>query len=279
MNETPPGIEKRTFTSARSSGRQSTNDFVAIEEPLQIMVDGVPVAVLMRSPGDEKELAAGFCISEGIIERLDDIGLVRHCGSSIGRQNVESDDLGESRNVVNIMTLRQEASRDDPRRDVLRLIRSGCGRSDASELAVTLKPVETAICVPQSVIAGLSRTLIASQKAYRQSGGIHAVAIFDLAGKLVAMGEDIGRHNAIDKAIGRCLMRRIPLNDKILYSTGRASYEMVVKAVRVGLPVVVSRSSATTLAIDLAEQLNCTLIGYARGERLTIYAHIERVTL
>lgn len=278
MSDTPPGIEKRLFTKASASVREVTDDFVAIEEPLQIMIDGRPVAVLMRSPGREKDLAAGFCISEGLISRFDDIGVIQHCGTSTGQPDAGNGDPAESRNVVNILTVRRDESRPDPRHEVVRLIRSGCGRTDPVELAATMVPLQSDARVPQSVLAGLSREINAYQETYRQSGGVHAVALFDTVGKLVALGEDIGRHNAIDKAVGFCLLRRIPLDDKILYSTGRASYEMVAKATRVGIPITVSRSSATTLAIDLADELNCTLIGYARGDRMNIYTHSERIT-
>jgi FdhD protein len=277
MSEIPPGIERRQFTKADESSRQLADDYVAIEEPLQITIDGRPVAVLMRTPGREKDLAAGFCITEGLIDRFDDIGVILHCGSSTAGPDAEAGAAADSRNVVNITTTRQPASEHDPRHDVLRLVRSGCGRAGPEDLANTMAPLSTSAPTPQSVIAGLSREVLSEQETYRQAGGVHAVAIFDLSGALIAMGEDIGRHNAIDKAVGYCLMRLIPLGDKILYSTGRASYEMVAKAVRAGIPIMASRSSATTLAIDLAELLNCTLIGYARGDRMNIYTHPERV--
>jgi len=277
MTEMPPGIEKRQVSKITPSGRQAADVYVSIEEPLQINIDGQPVAVLMRSPGGEKDLAAGFCLSEGLLDHFDEIGVILHCGSSISLPDAELEDGQESRNIVNIITTRGEKTRSDPRHEVMRLVRSGCGRVSAGELAETMPPIDAVVQVSQSVIARLSREVIASQETYKHAGGVHAVAIFDAAGKLVVVGEDIGRHNAIDKAVGYCLMRRIPLNDKILYSTGRASYEMVSKTVRAGIPTMVSRSSATTLAIDLAEQLNCTLIGYARGDRMNIYTHPERI--
>lgn len=272
-----PGIQKREFTRIEGSIRRSVSGFVAIEEPLQIIVDGVPVAVLMRTPGQEKELAVGFCLSEGLIAHFSDIGLVQHCGSLGWGQEETGDPLDASRNIVTITTLRRELPERDARLDVVRLIRSGCGRAEAATLAATLTPIAGDFRVSQAFIAGLAQQVIAHQQAYREAGGVHAVAIFDRAGKLIVLGEDIGRHNAMDKAIGHCFLRGIPLGDKIAYSTGRASYEMVLKAVRVGLPIMISRSSPTTLAIDLGEQLNCTLIGYARGDRMHIYTHPERI--
>jgi len=189
-----------------------------------------------------------------------------------------SDDLDVSRNQVRIITIKPASSSDDPRLDVLRLIRSGCGRTSPEELADTLTPIRSELRLPAAIIASMTSKVIESQRAYRQAGGVHAVAIFDTEGRLIVLGEDIGRHNAIDKVLGHCLLRRITLQDKILYSTGRASYEMVLKAVRLGMPVAVSRSSATTLAIDLAHLLGCTLIGYARGDKMNVYSHPERVT-
>lgn len=270
-----PALERRRFLRLNGKGSEPAEGFVVVEEPLQIQLNGRPVAVLMRTPGQEKELAVGYCVTEGLVTGFEAIGLVQHCGSSAPAAGSFSDPLDVSRNVVNITTLDGlVASRDS---EVVRLVRSGCGRADPGEIAELLTPMESALRVPAEVIGRLARGLSESQQAYRQAGGIHAVAIFDAAGNLVTLSEDIGRHNAVDKAIGYCLLRRIPLQDKILYSTGRASYEMVTKAVRVGIPVAVSRSSATTLAIDLAERLNCTLVGYARAGRMTVYTHAWRI--
>jgi len=272
-----PGIEDRTFTKIDAAERWMVTEPMAIEEPLQVMVDGKAVAVLMRTPGREKELAVGFCISEGVIGNFGEIALVQHCGRSVATPSATADALDVSRNVVQITRLRRDAPASDGRLDVLRLVRSGCGRTDPSELSMTLTPIDNELRVPAATLAELPRKLIAHQETYKQSGGLHAVALFDRRGTQVVIAEDIGRHNALDKALGYCILRGIPLDDKIVYSTGRASYEMVLKAVRLGVPLVMSRSSVTTLALDLAEQLNCTLVGYARGEKMSIYTHPERV--
>ncbi|MBC7241008.1 MAG: formate dehydrogenase accessory sulfurtransferase FdhD [Anaerolineae bacterium] len=272
-----PALERRRFLRLNGKGSEPAEGFVVVEEPLQIQLNGRPVAVLMRTPGQEKELAVGYCVTEGLVTSFEAIGLVQHCGGSAPAAGTFSDPLDISRNIVNITTLDGQVSDRPP--EVMRLVRSGCGRADPGEVAEQLTPLENALQVPAEVIRRLARSLAEGQRAYREAGGVHAVAIFDAAGNLVALSEDVGRHNAIDKAIGYCLLRRIPLHDKILYSTGRASYEMVTKAVRVGLPVAISRSSATTLAIDLAERLNCTLVGYARAGRMTIYTHAWRVVM
>ncbi len=270
-----PALERRQFLRWNGAGGEPAEGFVAVEEPLEVRLNGRPVAVLMRTPGMEKELAVGYCISEGLIASFQAIGLVQYCGNSLPAAGGLSDALDISRSTVHVTTL--DGAVPARETEVVRLVRSGCGRADPAEVAELLTPVESGLRVPAEVIRRLARILAESQQAYRQAGGIHAVGIFDAEGDLVVLSEDIGRHNAIDKAIGYCLLRHIPLEDKILYSTGRASYEMVTKTARVGLPISVSRSSATTLAIDLAERLGCTLIGYARAGRMTIYTHDWRI--
>jgi FdhD protein len=131
--------------------------------------------------------------------------------------------------------------------------------------------------MPLETLFHLPAQMTRQQAAYRAAGGIHAAALFDTAGRAIVVCEDIGRHNAVDKAVGYCLLRDIPLSDKLLASTGRASYDMVVKGARLGVPVIASLSSPTSLAIELAEALNCTLLGYLRGKTLNVYTHGWRI--
>jgi FdhD protein len=206
-----------------------------------------------------------------------DIALVHHCGQASPTMLEDSEvGLEESRNMVRITLASPSASRD-PRLDVVRLIRSGCGRTDAEELASQLTPLDNDLRVHHKILLKLTSTIKQEQEAYREAGGIHAAGIFTSHGELVTIHEDIGRHNAVDKAMGHCLIQGITLKDKILVSTGRASYEMVTKAVRLGLPVAASLSSPTSLAVELAEHLNCTLIGYLRGQRMRVYTHAWRL--
>jgi len=128
------------------------------------------------------------------------------------------------------------------------------------------------------VLQHLIGQITQQQAAYRAAGGVHAAAILATGGQIVVVAEDIGRHNAVDKATGYCLLRGIPLSDKLLVSTGRASYDMVAKGVRLGVPILASLSSPTSLAVELAEALNCTLVGYLRGKALNVYAHGWRIT-
>jgi FdhD protein len=265
------------ITEIRGESVKQIPTSVVVEEPLEIRINEQPVAVLMRTPGAEKELAVGFCLSEGLIASLSDIALVHHCGRSSPIMMEDSEaDLEESRNMVRITLVSPGASRD-PRLDVVRLVRSGCGRTDAEELAGQLMPLDNDLRVQRKILPKLSSTIKQEQEAYHEAGGIHAAGVFTSHGELVTIREDIGRHNAVDKVLGHCLMRGIPLKDKILVCTGRASYEMVTKAVRLGLPVAASISSPTSLAVELAEHLHCTLIGYLRGQRMRIYTHPWRL--
>ena len=265
------------ITEIRGESVKRIPTSVVVEEPLEIRINDQPVAVLMRTPGAEKELAVGFCLSEGLIAGLSDIALVHHCGRSLPSTMEDSEaGLEESRNMVRITLVSPGASRD-PRLDVVRMVRSGCGRTDAEELASQLTPLDNDLRVQRKILPKLSSTIKREQEAYREAGGIHAAGIFTSHGELVTIHEDIGRHNAVDKVLGHCLMQGIPLKDKILVCTGRASYEMVTKAVRLGLPVAASISSPTSLAVELAEHLHCTLIGYLRGQRMRIYTHPWRL--
>lgn len=140
-----------------------------------------------------------------------------------------------------------------------------------------LTPISAEVSVAIERLARLPGQITRKQTAYRAAGGIHAAAVFDTAGRAVVVCEDIGRHNAVDKAMGYCLLRGIGLQDKILVSTGRASYDMVAKGVRLGVPIIASISSPTSLAVELAKALNCTLLGYLRGKTLNVYTHGWRI--
>jgi FdhD protein len=247
---------------------------VVVEEPLEIVLNGTPVATLLRLPGDDKELVAGFCFTEGLVSRFSDVLLLRHC-SRAGQSAAQADDSLESRNRVEVTA---DPDGVPSRADWSRVIRSGCGTIDPGDLgADDLTPVGDAAHVERAVLLGLIATLLAQPRLYRETGGLHAAAIFHTDGRLVAIREDIGRHNAVDKAIGYALLRGIVLDDKLLLTTGRASHEMVTKAVRAGVPVLASVSSPTSLAVQLAQRLNVTLIGYLRGQRMNVYTHRERV--
>jgi FdhD protein len=253
-----------------------------MEEPLEIRLDGRAVAVLMRTPGMEKELAAGFLLSEGWLSGVKDIVLVRHCGGpapAASREALDADLLTGSRNVVETTSTSPDASaRRSAVGDVVQLIRSGCGRTGGGVLAENLPHLDARVQVDRQVLTHLVGQITRRQDVYRAAGGIHAAAVLDAGGQVLALGEDIGRHNAMDKALGYCLLRGIPLDDKLVLTTGRASYDMVAKGARVGVPILASLSSPTSLAVELAEAVGCTLLGYLRGRSIRIYTHAWRIT-
>jgi len=256
---------------------ESADAWVVLEEPLEIIVNDKPVAVLMRTPGGEKELAAGFCISEGYVRRAQDILLIHHCGLGLPAPgDDESEEAGPSRNRIEL-TVAPEGFLKDKAVDFVRLIRSGCGAADVSGIADSLPSLSPGFSVERTLLFDLSKKMHALQRIYQKIGGTHSAAFFDASGRAVHLAEDIGRHNAVDKALGYCLLRKIPLNDKILVTSGRASYEMATKAIRAGIPVIATISAPTSLAVEIAKDRGLTLIGYLRGGRMNVYTHPHRL--
>jgi FdhD protein len=260
----------------RADERRHVDDRVVLEEPLELLINEQPIAVLMRMPGQEKELAAGFCVSEGYVRTVADILLIHHCGSGHPAPGGEADDGFGSRNRVEMRVV-AEGFTPPERPDVVRLIRSGCGAAEVGALCDALPIVSHDLRLSISTLLGLDRAMRDLQHVHQQVGGTHSAALFEATGKVVTVAEDIGRHNAVDKAVGYCLLWGIPLHDKVLVTSGRASYEMAVKAIRVGIPIVASISAPTSLAVQLAQDRGLTLIGYLRGRRMNAYTHPERL--
>lgn len=261
----------------RARDRERIDDHIPVEEPLEIVINGQSIAVLMRMPGQEKELVGGFCVSEGYVRRIEDILLIHHCGSGHpvpGREDEEG--MGEPRNRVQVRVV-EEGFFWSGRLGVIRLIGSGCGAVDVSAMSETLPLLSHEFSVPASMLLGLGKAMRDRQRVHSQVGGTHAAALFDVHGRAVTVAEDIGRHNAVDKAVGYCLLRGISLENKILVTSGRASSEMATKAIRVGIPIVATISAPTSLAVQLAQDRGLTLIGYLRGGRMNVYTHEERV--
>jgi FdhD protein len=251
---------------------------VAFEEPLEVIVNGQSIAVLMRMPGEEKELAAGFVITEGYVRQAADILLIHHCGSGHPAPGEDLDASGDlaSRNQVALRVLEKGFTPPD-RPDVVRLIRSGCGAAEVTALAETMPPLPSGMRLPAAHLSKMGRAMRDLQTVHREIGGVHAAAVFARTGRAITLAEDIGRHNAMDKAIGHCLLRGLPMHDKILVTSGRASYEMATKAIRAGIPIVASVSAPTSLAVQLAHDRGLTLVGYLRGSRMNVYTHPDRL--
>jgi len=279
MESTAPAWPTTKRQVWRVSGEESILEEIemVLEEPLSFYINGQQVAVLMRLPGLEKELAAGFALSEGLVSSFSSVLTIQHCGRSL-----PSDDSPgaagsvESRNRVE-MRVDPGALNPDARLDLVRLIRAGCGAVDIDRSCLPLEPLESDNHVFPGTLLGLPKAMQAAQGLHQHAGGVHAAAFFDSRGELVVLCEDVGRHNAVDKGLGYCLMRGISLQDKILLCSGRLSYEMVSKAIRMGLGILASVSAPTALAVQLADHYNLTVVGYLRGGRMTIYTHPQRI--
>jgi FdhD protein len=253
-------------------------DRVVIELPLEINVNGMPLVALMRMPGMDKELAAGFCMTERIVENPSQIRLIRHCGQMeqeiAGGGEAGTDGLDRG----NVVEIEVESPGEQGRFAGTFVVRTGCGGADLSAIEDYHEGmVSSQLRVKAEVIYELGRDLTSCQEVFKGTGGTHGAGIFEGDGSTVVVAEDVGRHNALDKVVGWCALRNIALEDKILVLSGRVSYEMALKAVRVGLPVVVSMAAPTSLGLRIAEKAGLTLIGFSDGRRFNVYTNRERV--
>ena len=247
-------------------------DDLAVEEPLEIRVGGTPVSVTMRTPGDDFELASGFLFTERVLERRDDIASVAYA---------QAPDGSTSGNVVDV-TLKADTAVDLTRLQRHFYAASSCGVCGKTSIcAVRVAGITRpagALHIDSNVLYRLPGLARAGQAVFDRTGGLHAAAIFDASGSLVAAREDIGRHNAVDKIVGHALLRgRLPLSACILFVSGRGAFEIVQKALVAGIPVVASVSAPSSLAVELAREHGLTLIGFLRGERFIVYAGHDRL--
>jgi FdhD protein len=259
----------------RDGDRVDDVDRAAAEEPLEVRLNGRAFAVIMRTPGHDRELTAGFLLSERVIRSADDLGAIEHC-----RDRVGPDDHPE--NIVNV-TLATCGDVDDllaSRRATTTTSACGlCGRQTIESLKSDVAALRfDGGTVPAHAITAMPERLREVQSTFDVTGGLHAAALFAGDGTLDTVAEDVGRHNAVDKVIGRMLMLdRLPLSNRCLFVSGRTSFEIVQKALFAGIPVVASVSAPSSLAIDLAREAGVTLIGFVRGTTFNVYAHQERI--
>jgi FdhD protein len=253
-------------------------DRAATEEPLEIRLHGQPFAVIMRTPGADRELAAGFLLSERVIRNADELGTIEYCTDR------EPEGFGgDGDNVVNVTLAPglgdRLASVFDSRRNVATNSSCGlCGRRTIESLSTDVAPLDPSWRVAVSAIGQMPVLLRERQPIFDETGGLHAAGLFTHGGELLDAAEDVGRHNAVDNIVGRHLLRdALPLSSHMLCVSGRASFEIVQKALFAGMPVVAAVSAPSTLAIDLARAFGITLVGFVRGGDFTIYAHAERV--
>jgi len=286
MSETRP-IE---VVRVRGGVRGHETDRVAIEEPLEIRLHGRPFAVIMRTPGADRELAAGFLHAERVIGGADDLGTIEYCADAGRPDHLRQGSGGHEggsqvpqNNIVNVMLTNGAEERLDTllagRRQVGVSSSCGlCGRQTIESLMTNVAPLARTWTIGAARLAAIPDRLRARQAAFDQTGGLHAAGLFDVGGSLVDIAEDVGRHNAVDKIVGRMLMREaLPLSNCLLCVSGRVSFEIVQKAIFGGIPLVAAVSAPSSLAIELAQESGVTLVGFARGDSFNIYAHAERI--
>jgi FdhD protein len=272
MQQATPGLHAIAVLRDGGDGREPFEDRVAVEEPLEIRIAGEPFAVTMRTPGHDAELVLGFLLAEGIVGSAADVGGITHCGRP-----------GESGNVVDVTAAPGTVidwEREGPlRRATLTTSACGvCGRRSIEDLLARTLPIADDTSFTAEWIRGLTDVLAPLQSNFAVSGGVHAAALFDRDGERYVVREDVGRHNAVDKVIGRAALDgRLPGHGMALWVSGRASFELVQKAAVAHIPLLVSVSAPSSLAIAAAEASHMTLVGFARGRRFNVYAGAERI--
>jgi FdhD protein len=248
-------------------------DAIVTEEPMEIRLQGpggepAPLVVTMRTPGNDFELAAGFLYTEGIVRARDDIEQIAYCLDGAGEQLY---------NVVTVR-LRRAIAPPAPRYFAAHASCGVCGKATLDDLEVRCAPVGPGPGISAGVVSALPGRLATGQRVFGETGGLHAAARFAPDGTLLAVREDVGRHNALDKLVGRALLDgALPLRDDVLLVSGRLSFELVQKAAMAGIPVLCAVSAPSNLAVAAAERFGQTVIGFVRDGRFNVYAHPERV--
>ncbi|MFC4337734.1 formate dehydrogenase accessory sulfurtransferase FdhD [Salininema proteolyticum] len=259
---------KRRTRMVRAEGTVRRGDEILVEEPLEIRVDGAPYSTTMRTPGGDFDLAAGFLHSEGVIAEADDLVSVKYC-----RLN--------GTEMYNIVEVRTAARVEAPcgRSHLVNSSCGVCGKRTVEEIAGrAVRVPEDGRTVDGSVVAGLAEDMKPGQELFAKTGGAHAAALVDFRGEVLAVREDIGRHNAVDKVVGWALREgALPLSETVLAVTSRASFEIVQKAAFAGVPVVSAVSAPSSMAVSLAEEAGMTLVAFNRGERYNVYTRPERI--
>ncbi|SFP97040.1 FdhD protein [Amycolatopsis arida] len=266
---------RRPVRRLTPEGRHRRPDTLAAEEPMELRVDGRPLAVTMRTPGDDVELAHGFLLAEGVIGDRVDVATARYCAGV--------DDTG--RNTYNVLDVTLAPDVPPPATGVERnfYTTSSCGvcgkaALEAVRLATRFDPADSPFRVTAEVLATLPEALRSRQRVFAATGGLHAAALFDATGTLLVVREDVGRHNAVDKALGWALLHDLlPLAGTGLLVSGRASFELVQKAAMAGIPLLAAVSAPSSLAVELAEEHGMTLVGFLRGNSMNVYCGEGRI--
>ncbi len=264
----PPGSPGRPLVAGAAAAGVAVHrpDMLAVEEPLEIRIGGKPLAVTMRTPGDDIDLVAGFLFTEGVVRARDDIAEIRKCDD-----NVADVRLGPG------VTLAE----DRLRRNFLTTSACGlCGKEsiDAVRTRASFDVTGDQVSVDPAALALLPDRLREAQRVFERTGGLHAAGVFSAEGTMLALREDVGRHNAVDKVIGWAFLEaRLPLRGNVLLVSGRASFELAQKALMAGVPVLAAVSAPSSLAVALADEAGMTLVGFLRGSAMNVYAGAHRL--
>jgi FdhD protein len=269
LNNSPEVVSAEVWSRGERGQWTRRSDALAREEPLEIRVRGRSIAVTMRTPGHDRELAAGFLLTEGIIRNPADIIEVTPC--------LESDEPDNTLNVFLAPSVTVDFERLT--RHVFASSSCGvCGKASIDAVHQEFAPVTSGLQVTAELIAALPERLRAAQPTFAQTGGLHAAAIFDAQGQLLVLREDVGRHNAVDKVIGHgLLVGGLPYETHMLLVSGRASFEIMQKALAARIPIVAAISAPSNLAANFAAESGQTLIGFLRGQKMNVYSGLERI--
>jgi len=272
--EIPKGASAvpHTVVSFRDETSVAQEDQLAVEEPLEIRLGGKSLAVTMRTPGNDPELVAGFLLSERVIEGKADLDVIAHYAGP--------DDDPRIGNVINVLLDHAgPAIHQRLHRSVFTSSACGvCGKTSLEAIDMEQRPVAGEVTVSLDALYALEPALAAAQTTFARTGGLHAAALFDATGRLLVLREDVGRHNAVDKVVGHMLLAgRLPLSHHILMVSGRASYEIMQKALAARILVVAAISAPSSLAAQFALKNGMTLIGFLRPRRLNVYANAHRI--
>ncbi|MGP3952602.1 formate dehydrogenase accessory sulfurtransferase FdhD [Streptomyces sp. 7N604] len=272
------GTERRRVVRIRDEAVSTRPDTLVAEEPLEIRLNGKPLAITMRTPGDDFALAAGFLVSEGVLGTADELANIVYCAGA----------TADGSNTYNVVDVQLAPGVPVPgitlERNVYTTSSCGlCGKASLDAVRTTARwPITDtpSVRVEPALLSALPDRLRAAQRVFDRTGGLHAAGLFSAGGELLDLREDVGRHNAVDKLIGRALQSgSLPLSRTILLVSGRASFELAQKAIMAGIPVLAAVSAPSSLAVDLAVESGLTLVGFLRGRSMNVYAGEERVAL
>ena len=274
--------ERRRVIRVRDGAISTRPDTLVAEEPLEIRLNGRPLAITMRTPGDDFALAAGFLVSEGVLGSADELANIVYCAGA-------TEDGSNTYNVVDVRLAPGVPIPDITlERNVYTTSSCGlCGKASLDAVRTTarwrldeLDDQHTPVRITPETLTALPDRLRAAQRVFERTGGLHAAALFTPEGELLDIREDVGRHNAVDKLVGRAVQQGLlPLTGAVLLVSGRASFELAQKAVMAGIPVLAAVSAPSSLAVDLADEAGLTLVGFLRGTSMNVYAGEHRLAL